>query len=634
MTNRVDTITGSIGASLATPSDGGSNWVQSIGSWSLDGSTGTSVASNSVANANAVLESSTTDVEVVTSMQVGAGAKGPLVRQVDSTNFYYGNVRSDNTPRIVKIVGGTATVISSESTGNTSAGTHDVKLRVTGTNPVLLTLYVDGVQKATASDSTELFAGTKHGMYASSNTLLFYSFSSTDIVGASTDHYVRSSDGSDADNGSTWALANATLSGAMTDSSAGDRTFVSDAHAESSASSQTITCPGTPTTPSQILGGDDAAEPPTALATTAVAATTTNNNITVRGSFYMYGLTLRAGSGSNNTTLFLNDNGNNVQVFENCVLENGATGSSGVVQFGSLAGSHGYQRLINTNLKFGGVAQGANVIGIRLDIEGGALASGSAAINSSLFRLGSSGFPAKLTVSGFDMSGADAACAIFSKNSGSGNTAVIRNSKLPTSWAGSLVTGTLQVDDRFEMHNCDAGDTNYRMWVEEYAGNIKSEIIIVRTGGASDGTTPLSWKMVSGTNAEYPTIALVSPEIVQWNATTGGSKTVTVEIVHDSQGAGTGADFQNNEIWLEVQYLGTSGFPLGAFSRSVKADVLATAADHTNSSETWTTTGLTTPVKQALSVTFTPQEKGFFHARVFLAKASKTVYVDPKITVS
>jgi hypothetical protein len=35
--------------------------------------------------------------------------------------------------------------------------------------------------------------------------------------------YVRSTDGSDADNGSTWALANATLAGAMTDAAAGDR---------------------------------------------------------------------------------------------------------------------------------------------------------------------------------------------------------------------------------------------------------------------------------------------------------------------------------------------------------------------------------------------------------------------------
>ena len=121
---------------------------------------------------------------------------------------------------------------------------------------------------------------------------------------------------------------------------------------------------------------------------------------------------------------------------------------------------------------------------------------------------------------------------------------------------------------------------------------------------------------------------MVSPEIVVWNDTTGAAKTVTVEIVTD------GVTLTDGECWLEVMYLGTSGVPLGTLIRDAKADVLASAANQTSSSETWTTTGLTTPIKQKLSVTFTPQEKGFFIARVVLAKPSTTVYVDPKLTVT
>lgn len=183
------------------------------------------------------------------------------------------------------------------------------------------------------------------------------------------------------------------------------------------------------------------------------------------------------------------------------------------------------------------------------------------------------------------------------------------------------------------MHNCDSGDTNYRLWVEDYAGSIKSETTIIRTGGASDGTTGLSWKMATSANAEYPVVHLESPEIVVWSDTTG-SKTVTVEIVHDSQGAGSGSKFQDDEIWLEVMYLGTSGYPLGTWIRDCKADIMATAANQTDSSETWTTTGLASPVKQALSVSFTTAEKGFIHARVVMTKASKTCYVCPKLTVA
>jgi hypothetical protein len=65
-----------------------------------------------------------------------------------------------------------------------------------------------------------------------------------------------------------------------------------------------------------------------------------------------------------------------------------------------------------------------------------------------------------------------------------------------------------------------------------------------------------------------------------------------------------------------------------------KTNYLATAADQTDSSESWTTTGLTTPVKQKLAVTFTPQEKGVIMWRVVLSKPSVTVYVDSKAVVS
>ena len=181
---------------------------------------------------------------------------------------------------------------------------------------------------------------------------------------------------------------------------------------------------------------------------------------------------------------------------------------------------------------------------------------------------------------------------------------------------------------RMEMYNCDSADTNYRLWVRDYSGDTTSETTIIRTGGANDGTNGLSWKMASTANAEFPGIVLRSPEIVQWNETTGSSKTATVEVVTD------GVTLTDADCWLEIQYLGTSGYPRGSFADDSVANVLATPANQTTSTETWTTTGLSSPTKQKLSVTFTPQEKGFIHAVVKLAKASTTVYVDPKLTVT
>ena len=135
--------------------------------------------------------------------------------------------------------------------------------------------------------------------------------------------------------------------------------------------------------------------------------------------------------------------------------------------------------------------------------------------------------------------------------------------------------------------------------------------------------------MATSANANAIVAPLVTPEIIIWNVDVGSSKTVTVEILHDSA-----TNLTDGEIWLEVQHLGTSGFPLSSFVSDAKSDVLATSADQATSSETWTTTGMTNPNTQKLSVTFTPQEKGYFQAKVYLAKASTTVYIDPKLVVT
>jgi hypothetical protein len=450
--------------------------------------------------------------------------------------------------------------------------------------------------------------------------------------------FVRSTDGSDSDNGTTWALARATLASASALESAGDVIYVSDAHAESTAGTQTIALAGTGTSPVRVLCGDDAAEPPTSLATTATVATTGTTNIVISGTCYVYGIAFTAGSGGGSTNIHFggSSTAGDIQHYKNCDFILGGSGSSGRLELGSSGTGALAIRVLweNCDVKFAGTAQGIGEGGVDLIWQGGTILSGSAAVTS-LFRApvaASGGRASRVLVQGVDFTNLSTTTNIFDAASTLTN-GVLRNCRLPASWAGALVTGTLRPSQRFEMYNTDNGDTNYKLRIMDYAGSMDHETTIVRTGGASDGTTALSWKMASTANCNYPCVPLASPEIVKWNDSTG-SKTVTVEIVHDSQGAGTGSDFQNDEISLHVQYLGTSGVPLALFASSAKADVLASAADITNSSETWTTTGLTTPVKQVLSVTFTAEEKGFVIAKVLLHKASKTVYVDPEMTIS
>jgi hypothetical protein len=178
------------------------------------------------------------------------------------------------------------------------------------------------------------------------------------------------------------------------------------------------------------------------------------------------------------------------------------------------------------------------------------------------------------------------------------------------------------------MYNCDSGATNYRLWIETFAGSIKSETTLVKTGGASDGTTALSWKLTTTANANEYVAPLITDDMAIWIDNTGSTKTISVDILHDSATALTDA-----EVWLEIDYLGSSAQPLGTPASDKRATVLTTAANQASSSASWVTTGLANPNMQKLEVTFTPNMKGFVYARVCLAKPSYTIYVDPKPTI-
>lgn len=431
--------------------------------------------------------------------------------------------------------------------------------------------------------------------------------------------YGRSSDGSDADGGSTWALAKATLvgaSGLASIDTAGDDIYLASTHAENVSASVNANFAGTPASPSKIISVSDAAEPPTTQTAGAVVEVSGANDLLMSGSFYTWGITYKSNRyiGHGNTA-------EAVQHFDNCTFE---LGSSGQYISNGWGGTRSKVKWSNCNVKFGATSQFILTEGAGPFVwEGGALTGStfpSALIKTYL--------QTRAIISGVDLSAGPSTMNLVGVYSSNAHHIVFRNCKLPASWTGSLWTGTIAPSSRIEMHNCDSGDTNYRLWVEDYAGSIKHETAIVRTGGASDGTTQVSWKMAASANAEYPTVRLESPERVIWNETTGSSVTATIEIVTDN------VTLTDAECWLEVMYLGTSGFPLGSWINDAKADVLATAANQATSTETWTTTGLTTPVKQKLSVTFTPQEKGAIHWRVVLCKASTTVYVDPKLTVA
>jgi hypothetical protein len=434
--------------------------------------------------------------------------------------------------------------------------------------------------------------------------------------------FVRSSDGNDADDGTTWALADATLTGAAATDAAGDVIWVSEVHSESTAGAILLSWAGTTVSPTRILCGDDAAEPPTALATTATVETTGANAITVgnTGAIYVYGITFTSGVGDTTNDDVVMTSTATQQVYEQCTFSLASTGAGSRIAFCEDASGLCIVKHCTFNFTQTGHAL--------------ALTAGKAQVydcittGSAITLLLAPSLNTKILFSGCNFSSMASSMNI-TNTTVDGVTFLIRNCKLPASWSGSVNSSTPGDGSVYELHNCDSGDTNYRYQRKTQFGIIDSDTTNVRTGGASDGVTPLSWKMASNADAEWNHQTLDTGEIVRWNETVGSALTATIEILHDSV-----TNMTNQQIWLEVQYLGTSGFPLGVFINDSSGDYLSSAADQTASSETWNTTGLTNPNKQKLSVTFTPQEKGFLHATIRVAMASKSVWVDPLVTVT
>jgi hypothetical protein len=149
------------------------------------------------------------------------------------------------------------------------------------------------------------------------------------------------------------------------------------------------------------------------------------------------------------------------------------------------------------------------------------------------------------------------------------------------------MTGTIAGPGiRAVMRNCDSADTNYRLFARDYAGTVKHETVVVRTGtlaSAKHNTAevPVSFAFATSANAKYPVIPLRDSG-GQYNETTS-AQTATWHVL-----SFTAADLDNDDLGVRLLHLGTSGTPLGSVVHSFKTDVLASAGALTaDTGESW-----------------------------------------------
>lgn len=422
-------------------------------------------------------------------------------------------------------------------------------------------------------------------------------------------------------NGTSWANAYTTLTAAFSGHAAGDVYHVAHDHAESTAGAVTLASLGLVGNPTKVICVNRAGSVPPVSAdrrATAQVATTGGNSITVSSFTHYDGIIFLTGD-STGTAFFVAPGGNSQRVrFDNCSIQMRATGA-GFINLPQEQGT--YVELNNTTVSFAAVGQWIEVSGVLKWRNTPSALLGT--IPTLVFSL-PGGDGGEVECTGVDLSAAGSGKTLC----GAAATAnavkyKIIDCKLNASVTKSVVPashGGTEVD----FIRSGASGVNYAVFRHRIGGALNEETTVVRTGGASDGTTPIAWKIDTTVNANY-SMPFECPPIAIWNNIVGSAVTATVEGIW-----GGGAVPNDDEIWLDVEYLGSSSSPQGSFVNDGKVDLLTAAAGQTSSSATWG--GSTTRFK--LNVTFTPQQKGWVYCRVKCAKASSTFYVDPLVTLT
>jgi hypothetical protein len=425
--------------------------------------------------------------------------------------------------------------------------------------------------------------------------------------------YVRSA-AAGAGTGVDWTNAFTTLSLAITASTAGDTFFVADDHAETTTSTLVVTFKGSAAAPDTVVCVDHTiASPGTGdLKTTAtVSVTGAAAGLQMRGYFYCYGITWNCGTSTSAQALQVSSGAQYIEHYEKCSFVLGGTGTQ---QITVNAGTDGRVRWTNCSVSFGATSQTITSGQGLFEWVSTPTAALAGSVPTNLF----TGQTGRMLVEGVDVSALGSGTTLVSASFLVGPI-VFKECKI-----GSLVTVAVigQPAGNVILTRCDTSTANYRNEEYYFGGTGATETTIVRAGGATDGTTGFSNKIVTNTLAKWADPYEMVPLTV-WNDAVGAALAVTVEGI-------ASAVPNNDEVWMEVEYMSSATSLLGSRASTNKA-VLATAAANTTSTATW---GGALTGKFKMAVTITPQQKGPLTVYVKVGKPSATIYIDPLIAVA
>ena len=420
----------------------------------------------------------------------------------------------------------------------------------------------------------------------------------------------------------TWAKAATTFLVGVDAAAAGDRIIIGHDHTENPGGNVVYTFPGTLASPNVVISATSTAGGSVITYNKADNIQVDNGasirDITITGVVYFYGVSFRAGDD------FISTSAGSYIYYDDSLLELNSAGARY-----RIGGSNGQNehRLRNTDVNFSGGDAGTAfaVEDSGLFIWEGGTLSYTGTQPTSLFQPQDEN--PYIQLAGVDLSAITTALFIISNAC----DAKIEMHTCLLNSGVALTTGTMLGGGTTILNSGSddsTGNDLYRLDYIDYWGSTVHDDAIYRDSGATDGDNNISWKMVTTANAAEFTEPTKSPPIYVW-VDAVGSTTFTVSILSD-----TGAtDLQDDEVWLEIEYLEASADTDSAFANDRMADITATPADQTNNSETWTE-NLANENEQEVAVTVTVNRVGFCIGRVCLAKPSTTIYADPVMVKS
>jgi phosphoribosylformylglycinamidine (FGAM) synthase PurS component len=436
-------------------------------------------------------------------------------------------------------------------------------------------------------------------------------------------------DGGDDTDGSTWAKAyNSIENAGVTGVAAGTTVYIGSDHQETKAAAHYVIdfANGTIANPVILITADiTSGEPPSTYETMSdgggyIQTTGAADDITLTGNIVAYGLKLDC---EDVTTLNANQE---VQRYVDCYFDSTdhlivAAGTAAAATFENCTFN-----VPNDNIVVSGAGE-YRFAGCTF----------SAVDGSGHFVGGGGGDSLPLIVEDCDLSSEQ---TIFNNLVGNACMVFVRRCELHADTLTLPHSGTIDHPETWiQIESSKSGNNTVPVLglqrFDGFYGTILRETTEYRTGGASDGETPYSWKMTCNTNTVSRHAALKTPPIVRWLA--AGSQTLTVYVAHDAVGDGAGGDLQDDECWLEVSSPDETANPSttsqGKYQNTLPATPTTAAADLTNEgSDQWQDTPTT---YQQITVSVNPAEAGPMTVRVCLATgASSVVFVDPKLYVS